>query len=71
MTDSKENSDKKTPGDKEKKTTVQLPISGMSCATCAITIEKGLDETEGVSKANVNFASEKASVEFNPEKTDL
>jgi len=43
-----------------------LPISGMTCANCAHTIERGLKRTEGVQEANVNFASEKATVLFDP-----
>jgi len=39
-------------------------ISGMSCAACAARIEKGLNKLEGIRKANVNFAVEKATVEF-------
>jgi len=39
-------------------------ISGMSCAACAARIEKGLNKLEGVKKASVNFAMEKATVEF-------
>jgi Cu+-exporting ATPase len=41
-----------------------LKISGMSCAACAARIEKGLSKIEGVSSANVNFAMERATVEF-------
>jgi Cu+-exporting ATPase len=41
-----------------------LNISGMSCAACAARIEKGLAKIDGVKQANVNFAIEKASVEF-------
>jgi len=44
--------------------TATIPIAGMHCATCAQTIEKALSKTKGVVKASVNFASEKASVEF-------
>ncbi|MFC2033607.1 cation transporter [Chloroflexota bacterium] len=44
-----------------------IPITGMTCTTCAATIEKGLAETPGVEQANVNFASEKAVVEYDPE----
>jgi Cu+-exporting ATPase len=43
----------------------------MTCTVCALTIEKGLAETPGVEKASVNFASEKASVEYDPAKTNL
>jgi Cu+-exporting ATPase len=50
---------------------IDLPITGMSCASCAAKIEKGLSNLEGVSKATVNFASEKATVVFHPSQTDL
>ena len=50
---------------------IDLPITGMSCASCAAKIEKGLSNLEGVSKATVNFASEKATVVFHPFQTDL
>ena len=39
-------------------------ISGMSCAACAARIEKGLSKLEGVKQAAVNFAIEKATVEY-------
>jgi len=48
-----------------------IHITGMTCTTCAATIEKGLAETPGVEKANVNFASEKASIEYDPAKVNL
>ncbi|NHC40138.1 cadmium-translocating P-type ATPase [Bacillus sp. MM2020_1] len=37
----------------------------MTCAACATRIEKGLNKLEGVVKANVNLALEKATVEYN------
>ena len=42
-----------------------IAITGMSCAACALRIEKGLKKLDGVSSANVNFAVEKATVEYN------
>ncbi|TCS96670.1 heavy metal translocating P-type ATPase [Hazenella coriacea] len=48
-----------------------ITITGMTCAACANRIEKGLKRTEGVQDANVNLAVEKASVSFDPSKTDL
>jgi Cu+-exporting ATPase len=48
-----------------------IPITGMTCTTCAATISKGLSELPGVKRANVNFASEKASVEYDPSRVDL
>jgi len=42
---------------------VDLDLTGMSCATCAARVERRLNELNGVS-ATVNFATEKASVDF-------
>jgi len=50
---------------------IDLPITGMSCASCALKIEKGLASVEGVSEATVNFAAEKATVVFHPDQTNL
>ncbi len=44
--------------------TDSIDIIGMSCANCAATIEKGLQSIEGVSKAGVNLATERASVQY-------
>ena len=43
-----------------------LPITGMTCANCAFTVERTLKKTEGVSEATVNFATEQATVAFDP-----
>ncbi|MBM3118613.1 MAG: heavy metal translocating P-type ATPase [Chloroflexi bacterium] len=59
----------KSQGSKSEK--AKIHITGMTCTTCAATIEKGLAETLGVEKANVSFASEKASVEYDSSKVDL
>jgi Cu+-exporting ATPase len=48
-----------------------IHITGMSCATCAATIEKGLSQTLGVEQADVNFASEKVSIKYDPTKVNL
>lgn len=47
-----------------------LKLEGMSCASCAQTIEKALNKAEGVERAQVNFAAEKAYIEYNPSVTD-
>ncbi|MBD3203918.1 heavy metal translocating P-type ATPase [Candidatus Woesearchaeota archaeon] len=46
----------------------QIKISGMHCANCAQTIEKNLNKAAGIESANVNFAVEKASVEYDKKK---
>ncbi|MBS7633345.1 copper-translocating P-type ATPase [Candidatus Bathyarchaeota archaeon] len=52
--------------EEEKARQIDIRISGMSCASCAVNIEKGLRSLEGVKTANVNFAAEKATVTYNP-----
>jgi P-type Cu+ transporter len=42
----------------------QFQVTGMTCAACAIRIEKGLKKMEGVKDANVNLALEKATIKF-------
>ncbi|MFF4651398.1 heavy metal translocating P-type ATPase [Streptomyces sp. NPDC001380] len=44
---------------------VELAIGGMTCASCAARIEKKLNRLDGV-QASVNFATEKARVDFGP-----
>ncbi len=60
-------------GDQQAKKTrkADLKVSGMHCATCAVTIEKALRGVEGVSDAEVNFAGDRASVHYDPEKVSL
>lgn len=50
---------------------VTIPIGGMTCAACAQRIEKALGKMEGVSHVSVNYATEKAVVEYNPQQTKL
>lgn len=50
---------------------VELKVSGMSCASCVNTIEKSLQELEGVLEASVNLGQEIASVAYDPEKVQL
>ena len=43
-----------------------LPVSGMTCANCAATVERALSKTPGVTEAAVNYGSERASITFDP-----
>lgn len=45
-----------------------LNIRGMDCASCAAVIEHDLKKKKGISSANVNYATEKAHIEFDPEQ---
>ncbi|KZE36985.1 ATPase P [Bhargavaea cecembensis] len=49
----------------------ELAITGMTCAACANRVEKGLGRMEGVASASVNFATEKATVEYDSSRTDI
>src|SRR3989338_4418738 len=48
-----------------------LNISGMHCASCASNIENALKKVSGVLNAQVNFAAEKAYIEFDPERLSV
>ncbi|QQE74791.1 copper-translocating P-type ATPase [Brevibacillus composti] len=48
-----------------------VAISGMTCAACALRIEKGLNKLEGVESATVNLALEKSTIVYDAEKTTL
>ena len=45
---------------------IVLPIKGMTCASCVAHVEHGLQDTNGVSKAVVNLATERATVQYDP-----
>ncbi|HKK46843.1 MAG TPA: copper ion binding protein, partial [Balneolaceae bacterium] len=45
-----------------------LEIEGMHCASCVSSVEKSLEELNGVNEANVNLTTESASVDFNSDK---
>jgi P-type Cu+ transporter len=53
------------------KKNAELKITGMHCATCAVTVEETLARVKDVSSAQVNFGTETAHVEFDPKKTSL
>ncbi|MCY4467020.1 MAG: heavy metal translocating P-type ATPase [Chloroflexi bacterium] len=49
--------------------TIDLPITGMTCAMCQKNVARALNRSDGVISANVNLASEKASVSYLPGET--
>lgn len=55
----------------EPKKKANIKVSGMSCASCALNVEKSLKNLEGVDEAQVNLGTEEATVEYNPEKLNL
>ena len=50
--------------------TVELDITGMTCAACSSRIEKVLNKMDGVQNATVNLTTEQAKVDYYPEETD-
>ena len=50
---------------------MQIGISGMSCATCVETVEDAVREVSGVINVDANFASDEALVTYNPADTDV
>ncbi len=48
-----------------------LPITGMTCANCVATVERGLKKQTGVQTAAVNLSSERATVTFDPSAAGL
>lgn len=47
-----------------------MPVDGMSCGSCAVRIEKALAEQTGVDTAAVNFATARATLTFDPRRTN-
>ncbi|MBZ0288997.1 MAG: heavy metal translocating P-type ATPase, partial [Anaerolineae bacterium] len=50
---------------------IDLPVTGMTCANCARTVERTLKKTDGVAEVNVNFATERAQVDFDPAQVNV
>ncbi|MBE0633205.1 copper ion binding protein, partial [Candidatus Bathyarchaeota archaeon] len=61
MSDSKEGKSK----------TLVIPVKGMHCATCALSISNSLYKKEGIKKADVNYGTDKAVIEYDPDKISL
>ena len=57
--------------EESKSNTVTIPIGGMTCAACVRRVEKAISNLDGVVKANVNLATEKATVEYDTAKIRL
>ncbi len=49
---------------------LQLPITGMTCATCSTRLEKVLNRVEGVATASVNLATEQAQIQAQPDQAE-
>ncbi len=48
-----------------------VPVTGMHCASCALTIEKAISKLPGVTSAKVNYGTEKVTLEYDKAKVDV
>ncbi|PYP41381.1 MAG: heavy metal translocating P-type ATPase [Gemmatimonadetes bacterium] len=53
------------------KARIVLPIEGMTCASCAATVQEALAGATGVASAGVNFATNKAAIEYDAAQTNV
>ncbi len=60
-----------SPSDFTLKSQAELPIEGMTCANCVLTIERNLKRLPGIEEAAVNLATEKARIIYDPLVVDL
>src|SRR5207247_10255666 len=50
---------------------IVLPIEGMSCASCAATVQEALSRATGVATASVNYATARAAVSYDDAQTNV
>jgi Cu+-exporting ATPase len=50
---------------------IDLPVTGMSCASCSARVQKALSGLNGVSSASVNLAAEKATIHYDPSASSI
>ncbi|WP_284013387.1 heavy metal translocating P-type ATPase [Halobaculum litoreum] len=50
---------------------VTIDVGGMTCANCAATIEDAVRDLDGVGEVSANYATDEATVEFDPERVSL
>ncbi len=50
---------------------LSLPVEGMTCASCVARVEKALKKVEGINEVNVNLATEKVTLSYDPALTDV
>ena len=50
---------------------ISLPVEGMTCASCSARVERTIKKLDGVKNVNVNLATEKASIEYDPSVIDI
>src|SRR3954447_16991288 len=51
--------------------TLAIDVGGMTCASCVRRVEKSLTKVPGVAEANVNLATHRATVQFDPAQASI
>ncbi len=69
--DLKETTTTVSQGQTDPDSSTVLALEGMTCASCAMRIEKGLKKVPGVKEASVNLATEQATVTYDAAQTGL
>jgi Cu+-exporting ATPase len=60
----------KTANERKRLVRIDIPVTGMTCASCVRRVERALEEKQGVvAEASVNLAAEKASLTYDPAAT--
>ncbi|MBW3557892.1 MAG: cation transporter, partial [Actinobacteria bacterium] len=62
--------DERAPRTQGPTTEIELSVSGMTCGSCAARVQKVLGRQDGVERAAVNFATERATVVFDPARVN-
>ncbi len=57
--------------EKEEFRSVSIPVKGMTCASCTAAVTKSINKLDGVLEVNVNLATEKATVKYDPSITRI
>jgi P-type Cu+ transporter len=57
--------------DAQRATETSFGVTGMTCASCVRRIEKAIGKVAGVQAVNVNLATEKAKVSYDPQQTNV
>ncbi|MFX3864316.1 cation transporter [Streptococcus suis] len=47
------------------------PMHGVTCASCAMTVEKALNKLDGIQNASLNLATEKTNIQYDPAHLSL
>jgi len=50
---------------------ITLPVTGMTCANCAVNLSRAIEKMEGVSGVSVNFGAERLDLSYDPERVDV